>query len=74
MRLPTLNSKQVIKVLKRAGFQDVRQTGSHLIFINKEIHKIIPIPIHSKGALKRNLLFSIIKQSGLTVEEFRKLL
>ena len=73
MRLPTLRPQVVVRALKRAGFIEVRQTGSHLILLNKGKNKIIPIPIHNKD-LKRNLLFGIVKQAGLTVGEFKKLL
>lgn len=73
MRLPSLKPKKVVKILLKIGFMEARQTGSHLILVNREAKKIIPIPIHNKD-LKRGLLISIIKQSGLTIEEFIKLL
>lgn len=73
MRLPALTPQKVIRVLKKKGFEEIRQTGSHLIFVNHAKNKIIPIPIHSKD-IKRGLLASIIKQAGMTTEEFIKLL
>jgi len=73
MRLPALRLQKVIKVLKKIGFEEARQTGSHLILINKATTKIIPIPVHSRD-IKRGLLISIIKQADLTTEEFMKLL
>jgi mRNA interferase HicA len=73
MRLPTLKPQKVIQILKGVGFKKIRQTGSHLILVNIKTRKILPIPIHNKD-IKRGLLFSIIKQSGLTVKEFTKLI
>lgn len=73
MQLPALRSQKVIKVLKKIGFENARQTGSHLILVNKTTKKIIPIPIHNKD-IKRGLLLSIIKQANLTIEAFVKLL
>lgn len=73
MRVPNIRPRKVIQVLKKAGFQEVRQTGSHLILVNKERRKVVPIPMHAKD-IKRGLLVSIIKQSGLTIYEFMKLL
>lgn len=73
MRLPALRPQKVIKALKKIGFEDARQTGGHLILVNKTTKKIIPVPIHSKD-IKRGLLLSIIKQADLTIEEFVKLL
>ena len=73
MRLPVIRPRKVIQVLKRAGFKEARQTGSHLILVNEERKKVVPVPMHAKD-IKRGLLLSIIKQSGLTVYEFLKLL
>ncbi len=73
MRLPTIKPRQLVKALKKAGFQEARQTGSHLILVNRASRKIIPVPIHNKD-IKRGLLVSIIKQAQLTIEEFIDLL
>lgn len=73
MRLPRLRSRQVIKALKRGGFYEVRQTGSHLVLVNERIKKIIPVPVHTKE-LKHGLVVAIIKEAGLTTKEFLKLL
>ena len=48
MRLPPLRSKDVIKVLKKLGYIEKRQTGSHKIFLNPLKKKIITVPIHNK--------------------------
>lgn len=72
MRLPTLKPQEVVRILKKIGFTEARKTGSHLILFNKELKKIISVPIHNKD-IKRGLLISIIKQTGLTPEEFIKL-
>lgn len=72
MRLPILKPRDIIRILKRIGFVEARTTGGHLILVNKESKKIIPVPIHNKD-IKRGLLISIIKQTELTPEEFIKL-
>lgn len=73
MRLPSLRPIKIIGILKKVGFEEIRQSGSHLILVNRSTKKIIPIPIHNKD-IKRGLLRSIIKQTGLTPGEFIKLL
>jgi predicted RNA binding protein YcfA (HicA-like mRNA interferase family) len=73
MRLPSMRPRKIVQILKKIGFEEARQTGSHLILVNKNTKKIVPIPIHTKD-IKRGLLLSIIKQSGLTVNQFIKLL
>ncbi|MBI2268507.1 MAG: type II toxin-antitoxin system HicA family toxin [Candidatus Blackburnbacteria bacterium] len=60
--LPALNSRKVIKALKKAGFTEDRQKGSHLILIN---------PNTNRRTVKKPLLKSIIEDdAGLTIEEF----
>ena len=73
-KLPLLSGKDVIKALSRHGFAHVRTKGSHAI-LHKETERgkiTIPVPLHpelAKGTLK-----SIMKQAGLTLEEFLLLL
>lgn len=73
MRLPTLKSKDAIKVLNKLGYIEKRQTGSHKIFLNPLKKKIIPVPIHNKD-LKRGLIMAIIRELEITKKEFLKLL
>ena len=70
-RLPALKSKEVIKALEKMGFCFIRQKGSYRIYTKNNIG--ITIPCHNKE-LKKGTLRHIIKQSGLTVEDFLKLL
>lgn len=73
--LPALNSKKVIKALKKAGFLEDRQKGSHLVLINSLTNKRVVIPIHPGKTIKKPLLQSIIENdAGLTIEKFLKLL
>ena len=73
--LPALNSRRVIKALKKAGFVKDRQKGSHLILINSPRGKRVVVPIHPGKTIKKPLLQSIIEDdAGITVEEFLKLL
>ncbi len=69
-KLPLLSWREVVKALEKAGFQIARQKGSHLILVKDEC--IVPVPRHEQ--IKRGLLMAIIAESGLTKEEFLKLL
>ncbi len=73
-RLPNLSGREVIKALKRAGFEERRTTGSHVILRHPITKKIIPVPVHSGKDIKRGLLFGIIRQAGLTLDDFKTLL
>jgi predicted RNA binding protein YcfA (HicA-like mRNA interferase family) len=55
--LSALTSKQVIKALKKAGFSEDRQKGSHLIMINQNNNKRVVIPTHPGNRLK-NLYYN----------------
>ncbi|MBU1179689.1 type II toxin-antitoxin system HicA family toxin [Patescibacteria group bacterium] len=69
--LPALKPKQVISALEKAGFKFARQKGSHKIY--KKDNTLLTIPFHNKD-LKRGTLVHIIKQAGLSIEEFIDLL
>ena len=72
-KLPSLTPKKVIRAFERAGFVQLRQSGSHVVLVNETTDKQIVIPFHSKD-IKKGLLVSQIKRGGLSIEEFRKLL
>ncbi len=72
-RLPTLTAKQLVAALKAAGFQEHRQTGSHLHLWHPTKKLLTTVPIHP-GDLKRPLVKAILKQARLTEAAFRKLL
>lgn len=72
-RLPTdLSGREVRRALERAGFVFRRQAGSHMILRREEPYARIVVPDHQQvraGTLRR-----IIADSGLTLEEFLRLL
>jgi predicted RNA binding protein YcfA (HicA-like mRNA interferase family) len=70
-RLANITARECIKVLQRAGFSFVRQTGSHAVYDDGN-HAVV-VPRHP-GKIKPGTMKSIIKQSGLTVDEFLELL
>jgi predicted RNA binding protein YcfA (HicA-like mRNA interferase family) len=70
-RLPGLRPREVAAALERAGFRFARQRGSHRIYIKEGIGVIIPW--HTKD-LRRGTLHQIIRQSGLTPDQFLSLL
>ena len=70
-KLPVLSGKDVMKALSKTGYVFDHQTGSHITLLNSEGKKIT-VPNHRE--LGPGILRAIIKQSGLTVEEFNRLL
>ncbi|MCK4353086.1 type II toxin-antitoxin system HicA family toxin [candidate division WOR-3 bacterium] len=71
-KLPVLSGKECIKALKRAGFYFKRQEGSHVTLRCDTPFAQVVVPLHKE--LDRGTLRSIIRHSGLTVDEFVKLL
>jgi predicted RNA binding protein YcfA (HicA-like mRNA interferase family) len=72
---PDVNSKQIIRVLERLGFEFVRQTGgSHAIYRRSSDNRRTTVPVHGKKSLKRKTIKSICKDIGISLEELSKLL
>lgn len=67
-KLPRVSGEQVIKSLKRLGFDVVRQQGSHVI-LRKESRGCV-VPLHHEIAI--GTLHNVLRQSGVTVEDFIK--
>jgi predicted RNA binding protein YcfA (HicA-like mRNA interferase family) len=73
-RLPSLSAKEVIRALKKAGFVEDRQKGSHLVMRHPATDARTVIPIHPGKTVKRPLLHAILADAKLSVSEFLKLL
>tara|TARA_Y100000310_G_scaffold345859_1_gene471614 strand:- start:8971 stop:9192 length:222 start_codon:yes stop_codon:yes gene_type:complete len=73
MKLPVVNSKSLIKIMKKLDFVEIRQKGSHKTFKHKD-GRVLTIAVHS-APIPPGLLNRIIKQDlRLSREEFIKLL
>ena len=59
-----MTSKEMIKHLKKNGFEEVSQNGSHLKLKNPATGRTVIVPYHSK-AMKKGLEQAILKQAGL---------
>jgi predicted RNA binding protein YcfA (HicA-like mRNA interferase family) len=73
--LPTVNARQVLRALQRAGFVVDRIVGSHhLLRHESDPRRVVTVPFHGASDLKTGTVRGIIRQAGLTVEAFRALL
>ena len=72
-KLPRISPDKVIKALEKLGFSQVRQSGSHKIFKNKEGTRIT-IPYHSGKSLHPKVLREIINSVDISLEDFKKLI
>ena len=72
--LPALRAREVVRALERAGFVKWRQKGSHLTLFRAVDRRALTVPIHFSKTLPKGTLHAIIKQAGLTAEEFLDLI
>ncbi len=72
-RLPAVRPRQLVRVLERRGWVLARTKGSHQSFRHPEHANVVTVPVHGRD-LKRGMLAGILKDAGITQDEFRKLL
>ena len=69
-RLGNLRYRDVAGLLRQHGFEPVRRgKGSHEIWLNRLTQRTTVLPRHA-GTLPVGTLRTIIRQSGLSVDEF----
>jgi predicted RNA binding protein YcfA (HicA-like mRNA interferase family) len=66
--LPRLSGRAVVKAFVRDGWQLARQKGSHMILVKDDSWATLSVPDHREVA--PGTLRSLIRASGLTVDEF----
>lgn len=71
-KLPVVSGAECVKALEKAGFTVYRQRGSHIVLVRPQPPAQTTVPNHRE--LDRGTLRAIIRQAGLTVEEFVALL
>lgn len=72
-RLPSLTPKELVAALRRAGLQVIDDDGKHTRLWKEGLPRPVMVPRHARE-VKRGLLADVIKQAGLTQDEFRKFL
>ena len=75
-KLPSLSSKQIVKALRSAGFEDApkRGKGSHIALMKKENEQTLLVIIPQKKVIPKGTLNAILQQAALTRDEFLSLL
>jgi predicted RNA binding protein YcfA (HicA-like mRNA interferase family) len=75
-KLPLISSKDVIRALRSAGFEDApkRGKGSHSALIKRTAGKARLVIVPDRSTVPRGTLRAILEQAGLTKDEFIDLL
>ena len=71
-RLTNISGKETAKAFGKAGWRPIGQVGSHLVMVKNGIRANLSIPQHKE--LSIGTLRALIRNAGLTVEEFLDLL
>lgn len=73
-KLPAIKVKELIKILKKAGFQEWRQKGGHLTLYRNSDNRALTVPIHFRKDIPKGTLRVIIKEAGFkNIKEFNHL-
>lgn len=73
VRLPVVSGRQAVSAFEKVGYEVDHQTGSHIILRQPSPpHRRLTVPDHRE--LAKGTLRSLIREAGLTVEEFVSLL
>jgi len=71
-KLGNISGKEAVKAFQKAGWQPIGQVGSHLVMVKPGIRVNLSIPQHKE--LSVGTLRALIRNAGLTVQEFLELL
>jgi len=72
-KLPVVSGRKAVKALGKLGYTVDHQTGSHVILRQSDSpHRRLTVPDHKE--LARGTLRAIIREAGITTDQFRALL
>jgi predicted RNA binding protein YcfA (HicA-like mRNA interferase family) len=71
-KLGNISGKEAAKAFEKAGWQAIGQVGSHLVMVKAGTRVNLSIPQHKE--LSTGTLRKLISLSGMTVDEFLRLL
>lgn len=69
-RLPQCKPREVVRALEVLGFMLVRQKGSHAFYRNPKTGYTTVVSLHDGVDIDRSLLRGILREAGVSVEEF----
>lgn len=68
-KLPRLTAKELVSALKKLGFYEHHQKGSHLILKHPVKSCRVTVPMHSGKILKLGTLKSILEEADISVDD-----
>ncbi|MDO9300635.1 MAG: type II toxin-antitoxin system HicA family toxin [Anaerolineales bacterium] len=71
---PRVTCDELIRVLKKAGFVETRQKGSHLTMKRESDKRRATVPVHPGREVPIGTLRGILRDADISAEDFRALL
>jgi len=71
-KLGSISGKEAVKAFQKAGWRVIGQVGSHVVLVKSGERANLSIPQHKE--LSVGTLRALIRNAGLTVDEFLNLL
>jgi predicted RNA binding protein YcfA (HicA-like mRNA interferase family) len=68
-KLPVVSGEDLIRVLRRFGYEVVRQKGSHVRLRNESAPERLPVTVPLHKELAKGTLKNILKDSGISIDE-----
>lgn len=69
-RMPQVTARDLVRFLKAHGFEEERQSGSHLTLWHPSRRTAVTVPVHTSADIGRGLAVRILKDAGFSVEDF----
>lgn len=60
-----MKCSELLRNLKRAGWYEVRQSGSHIVMRHNDKTNSLIVPNHGSKEIKKGLAEALLKQAGL---------
>jgi predicted RNA binding protein YcfA (HicA-like mRNA interferase family) len=60
-----MKSSELLRILKKDGWYEVRQKGSHIIMQHPTKPNVVTFPFHGSKEMKKGTVRAILKQTGL---------
>ena len=67
-KLPSVTADRLVAILRRRGFEQVRQSGSHLVLRHPDGRRTT-VPLHKGRDLGKGLLHQIMKDTDLVPDD-----
>ncbi len=71
--MPSLTARGLMHFLEKQGFSEVRQAGSHLTIRRESDGRTVTLPTHTDKDIGRGLERHILREAGISVEEYYRL-